>query len=184
METSLPFGSENLWRKSGFKFPETARLYSQREYAAPIPRKTWLRKSCLKGRWRNSIQSRTRLSSSTEAAMLTRKLNQPSNGKDFSPFPCFLFPRQTYARLKLDLERDKGSAAVQMAKIVRSIAIMGSHGCYCYEGFNPAYLQLEPAKRASQLVWLGLGSSFGSVQLAPIRTEFKLARLASLNGAS
>jgi hypothetical protein len=35
METSLPFGSENLWRKSGFKFPETARLYSQREYAAP-----------------------------------------------------------------------------------------------------------------------------------------------------
>lgn len=31
METSLPFGSENLWRKSGFKFPETARLYSQRE---------------------------------------------------------------------------------------------------------------------------------------------------------
>ncbi|KAF9614739.1 hypothetical protein IFM89_020572 [Coptis chinensis] len=32
METSLPFGSENLWRKSGFKFPETARLYSQREY--------------------------------------------------------------------------------------------------------------------------------------------------------
>ena len=35
METSLPFGSENLWRKSGFKFPETTRLYSQREYAAP-----------------------------------------------------------------------------------------------------------------------------------------------------
>uniref|UniRef100_A0A7N0RCS7 Uncharacterized protein n=1 Tax=Kalanchoe fedtschenkoi TaxID=63787 RepID=A0A7N0RCS7_KALFE len=35
METSLPFGSENLWRKSDFKFPETARLYSQREYAAP-----------------------------------------------------------------------------------------------------------------------------------------------------
>lgn len=35
METSLPFGSENLWRKSGLKFPETARLYSQREYAAP-----------------------------------------------------------------------------------------------------------------------------------------------------
>ena len=35
METSLPFGSENLWRKSGFKFLETARLYSQREYAAP-----------------------------------------------------------------------------------------------------------------------------------------------------
>jgi hypothetical protein len=31
METSLPFGSENLWRKSAFKFPETARLYSQRE---------------------------------------------------------------------------------------------------------------------------------------------------------
>ncbi|KAK8939265.1 hypothetical protein KSP39_PZI011317 [Platanthera zijinensis] len=30
METSLPFGSENLWRKSGLKFPETARLYSQR----------------------------------------------------------------------------------------------------------------------------------------------------------
>ncbi|KAL4270281.1 hypothetical protein AHAS_AhasUnG0105700 [Arachis hypogaea] len=35
METSLPFGSENLFRKSGFKFPETTRLYSQREYAAP-----------------------------------------------------------------------------------------------------------------------------------------------------
>ncbi|KAK8946877.1 hypothetical protein KSP39_PZI007250 [Platanthera zijinensis] len=35
METSLPFGSENLWRKSGLKFPETARLYSQTEYAAP-----------------------------------------------------------------------------------------------------------------------------------------------------
>lgn len=35
METSLPFRSENLWRKSGFKFPETTRLYSQREYAAP-----------------------------------------------------------------------------------------------------------------------------------------------------
>ena len=35
MGTSLPFGSENLWRKSGFKFPETERLYSQREYAAP-----------------------------------------------------------------------------------------------------------------------------------------------------
>ncbi|KAL9667561.1 hypothetical protein QQ045_001923 [Rhodiola kirilowii] len=35
METSLPFGSKNLWRKSGFKFPETARLYSHREYAAP-----------------------------------------------------------------------------------------------------------------------------------------------------
>ena len=35
METSLPFESENLWRKSGFKFPETTRLYSQREYAAP-----------------------------------------------------------------------------------------------------------------------------------------------------
>ncbi|KAH7511609.1 hypothetical protein FEM48_ZijujMtG0003400 (mitochondrion) [Ziziphus jujuba var. spinosa] len=35
METSLPFGSENLWRKSGFKFPETTRLYSQREYAPP-----------------------------------------------------------------------------------------------------------------------------------------------------
>lgn len=31
METSLPFGSENLWRKSGLQFPETARLYSQRE---------------------------------------------------------------------------------------------------------------------------------------------------------
>ncbi|KAK8491884.1 hypothetical protein V6N13_035019 [Hibiscus sabdariffa] len=35
IETSLPFESENLWRKSGFKFPETTRLYSQREYAAP-----------------------------------------------------------------------------------------------------------------------------------------------------
>ena len=35
METSLPFESENLWRKSGFKFPETTRLYSHREYAAP-----------------------------------------------------------------------------------------------------------------------------------------------------
>ena len=35
MKTSLPFKSENLWRKSGFKFPETTRLYSQREYAAP-----------------------------------------------------------------------------------------------------------------------------------------------------
>ncbi|KAL8237631.1 hypothetical protein R6Q59_018712 [Mikania micrantha] len=35
MKTSLPFRSENLWRKSGFKFPETTRLYSQREYAAP-----------------------------------------------------------------------------------------------------------------------------------------------------
>ena len=35
MKTSLPFRSENLWRKSGFKFPETKRLYSQREYAAP-----------------------------------------------------------------------------------------------------------------------------------------------------
>ncbi|KAK7390582.1 hypothetical protein VNO78_25891 [Psophocarpus tetragonolobus] len=35
METSLPFGSENLWRKSTFNFPETTRLYSQREYAAP-----------------------------------------------------------------------------------------------------------------------------------------------------
>ncbi|KAE8663210.1 Detected protein of unknown function [Hibiscus syriacus] len=35
IETSLPFESENLWRKSGFKFPETIRLYSQREYAAP-----------------------------------------------------------------------------------------------------------------------------------------------------
>lgn len=33
--TSLPFGSENLWKKSGFKFPETTRLYSQREYATP-----------------------------------------------------------------------------------------------------------------------------------------------------
>ena len=33
--TSLPFGSENLWRKLGFKFPRTARLYSQGEYAAP-----------------------------------------------------------------------------------------------------------------------------------------------------
>ncbi|KAH0776682.1 hypothetical protein KY290_008093 [Solanum tuberosum] len=32
METSLPFGLENLWRKSGFKFPETARLCSQREH--------------------------------------------------------------------------------------------------------------------------------------------------------
>uniref|UniRef100_F6HSH2 Uncharacterized protein n=1 Tax=Vitis vinifera TaxID=29760 RepID=F6HSH2_VITVI len=32
METSLPFGLENLWRKSGFKFPKTARLYSQKEY--------------------------------------------------------------------------------------------------------------------------------------------------------
>lgn len=31
MKISLPFGSENLWRKSGFKFPETTRLYSQRE---------------------------------------------------------------------------------------------------------------------------------------------------------
>lgn len=31
METSLPFGSENWWRKSAFKFPETARLYNQRE---------------------------------------------------------------------------------------------------------------------------------------------------------
>ena len=28
METSLPFGSENLWRKSGFKFAETTRLVS------------------------------------------------------------------------------------------------------------------------------------------------------------
>lgn len=31
-----------------------------------------------------------------------------------STFPFFLFPRQTYARLKLDLERDKGSAAVHI----------------------------------------------------------------------
>jgi len=33
--TSLPFGSENLWGKLGFKFPRTTRLYSQGEYAAP-----------------------------------------------------------------------------------------------------------------------------------------------------
>lgn len=35
MKTSLPFRSENFWRKSGLKLPETTRLYSQREYAAP-----------------------------------------------------------------------------------------------------------------------------------------------------
>lgn len=33
--TSLPFGSENLRRKLGFKFPRTARLYSQGGCAAP-----------------------------------------------------------------------------------------------------------------------------------------------------
>ncbi|KAH0715161.1 hypothetical protein KY284_008066 [Solanum tuberosum] len=33
METSLPFGSENLWRKLGFKLPEIVRLCSQREHA-------------------------------------------------------------------------------------------------------------------------------------------------------
>ncbi|KAL8088446.1 hypothetical protein AgCh_038289 [Apium graveolens] len=32
---------ENLWRKSGFKFPETARLYSQREYAASHIKEIW-----------------------------------------------------------------------------------------------------------------------------------------------
>lgn len=32
-------------------------------------------------------------------------------------FPFFLFPRQTYARLKLDWERDKGSAAVHICMI-------------------------------------------------------------------
>ncbi|KAI5420313.1 hypothetical protein KIW84_044192 [Lathyrus oleraceus] len=35
METSLPFGSENLWRKSAFKFPVITLLYRQREYSAP-----------------------------------------------------------------------------------------------------------------------------------------------------
>lgn len=35
METSLPFGSENLCRKAFLIFPETTRLYSQREQAAP-----------------------------------------------------------------------------------------------------------------------------------------------------
>jgi len=33
--TSLPFRSENFRRKLGLAFPGTARLYSQREYAAP-----------------------------------------------------------------------------------------------------------------------------------------------------
>ncbi|KAH7511376.1 hypothetical protein FEM48_ZijujUnG0019500 [Ziziphus jujuba var. spinosa] len=35
LETSLPFGLENLWRKSGFKFPETTQLDSKKEYASP-----------------------------------------------------------------------------------------------------------------------------------------------------
>ena len=35
METYLPFGSVNLWRKLGFKFSQATQLYSQREYAVP-----------------------------------------------------------------------------------------------------------------------------------------------------